>query len=171
MRMDQLVRVPGANKERKRVGRGNASGNGTYAGKGIKGQKARTGGGTRLAFEGGQLPLVKRLPEKRGFTNKWRVEYEVINLGDLAELDPGAEVTPEILREMGVVHKRKPLKILGDGEFNVPLSITAHRFSASAKEKITAAGGRFTELGYDPGPKPSRSGGPNPRPKKVKPVG
>ena len=162
MRMDQLVAPP--RKARKRVGRGNASGQGTYAGKGIKGQKARSGGGPGPRFEGGQLPLIKRLPEKRGFTNKWRVEYAIFNVEEFSELEDGTEVTPERLRQVGLLKGDLPVKILGNGELGVRLTVRAHKFSASAKEKIEASGGTIEVLPYEP-PRRSRSRGANPRPK------
>lgn len=165
MRMDELIAPP--RKARKRVGRGNAAGQGTYAGKGIKGQKARSGGGPGPRFEGGQLPIIKRLPEKRGFTNKWRVEYAVFNVEDFAELNDGAEVTPELLRELGLLKVAKPVKILGNGELGVRLTVRAHKFSAAAKAKIEASGGTVEELPYEVA-RPSRSRGANPRPKSTK---
>ncbi len=166
MRMDEIH--PGVpRKKRKRIGRGNATGQGTYAGKGLKGQKARTGGGVHPRFEGGQLPLVKRLPEKRGFNNKWRIDYTIINVGDLAELDNGTEVTPELLREARIIRGQQPVKILGDGDLDRQLTIRAHKFSAQAKQKIEAAGGEIEELPYTL-VRQSRSKGANPRPKTVR---
>jgi large subunit ribosomal protein L15 len=165
--MDELQPGGSASKPRKRIGRGNATGQGTYAGKGLKGQKARSGGGPGPRFEGGQLPLIKRLPEKRGFKNKWRIEYAVINVGDLAELDAGSEISPDILREAGIVKSKLPIKILGDGEFSTKLTVSAHKFSASAKEKIEAAGGTIEEIPYTR-VRPSRSRGANPRPKSAR---
>ncbi|MFN8532063.1 MAG: 50S ribosomal protein L15 [Dehalococcoidia bacterium] len=162
MRMDELQGPP--RSARKRIGRGNATGQGTYAGKGLKGQKARSGGGPGPRFEGGQLPMIKRLPEKRGFTNKWRIEYAVMNVEDFSELDDGSEVNPELLREAGVLKGNKPLKILGNGELGVKLTVRAHKFSASAKTKIEANGGTIEELPFEQ-PRPSRSRGPNPRTK------
>jgi len=139
--------APGSKHRRKRVGRGDGSGHGTYSGRGLKGQKARSGGGVRPYFEGGQLPLVKRLPQKRGFTNIFRVEYEVVNLKALKRFPPGSEVTPEALYREGVIKTlKKPVKVLGDGELPHPLVIKAHRFSASAREKIQSAGGQVQEI-------------------------
>ena len=134
---------PGAKKKRKRVGRGIAAGQGKTAGRGTKGQGARSGGGKGPYFEGGQLPLARRLPFKRGFTNINKVYYKPVNLEQLAQFDfDGADVTPEILTAIGLLKKvTDPIVILGDGELSVALTIKAHRFSASAKEKIEAAGG------------------------------
>ncbi len=137
-------------KQRKRVGRGDSAGQGSYSGKGMKGQKARSGNDIRVGFEGGQLPLIRRMSRKRGFNNKWRVEFEVVNLGQLARLD-GTEVTPESLRAAGIVKKEQlPVKILGEGELGQAYSVKAHKLSASAKAKIEAAGGRWEIIG-DPG--------------------
>lgn len=124
-----------------RKGRGHASGNGKTAGYGHKGQKARSGA-PRIGFEGGQMPLYRRLP-KRGFHNKWAVEYAEINVSDLNKLDEGTEVTPELLRELGLVKKvADGVKVLGNGEINKALTVKANKFSKSAEEKITAAGGK-----------------------------
>ena len=130
-------------KSRKRVGRGNGSGKGTYAGKGMKGQKARSGGGVRVGFEGGQMPLIKGLPKLRGFTNIFRTEYQVVNLGALGRLPESvSEVTPEVLVRHGLVRSAKrPVKVLGQGELARALKIKASKFSASARAKIEAAGG------------------------------
>lgn len=131
-------------KARKRVGRGNGS-NGTYSGKGMKGQKARTGGGVRPGFEGGQNPLIKGLPMLRGFINPFRTSYQVVNVGQLAELGVGV-VTPELLAQRGLIrHANKPLKVLGDGALSGAISVRATKFSASAKAKIEAAGGTAQE--------------------------
>ncbi|GIW07870.1 MAG: hypothetical protein KatS3mg060_2675 [Dehalococcoidia bacterium] len=116
------------------------------------------------ASRGGQLPLIKRLPEKRGFKNKWRTEYAIFNVEDFSELDDGTEITPEVLREIGLLKDDLPVKILGNGDLNVKLTVRAHRFSASAKAKIQASGGVVEELAYE-APRTSRSRGPNPRPK------
>lgn len=135
--------APGARHSRKRVGRGDGSGHGTYSGRGLKGQKSRAGGGTRLGFEGGQLPIIKRLPRLRGFFNIFRTEYSVVNVGKLNVFDANAEVTPQSLFEAGIIKSvQHPLKILGDGEIDRPLVVKANRFSATAKSKIEAAGGR-----------------------------
>jgi large subunit ribosomal protein L15 len=139
----------GARHHPKRVGRGNASGHGTYSGRGLKGQKARAGGGVRASFEGGQLPLVRRMGRKRGFTNAFRVEYDTVNLSRLARFPAGSEVTPETLVSAGIIKDaRKPLKVLGDGALKGPLTVRANKFSASARQKIEAAGGKVEELAH-----------------------
>lgn len=146
MRQDELQPAPGAKHAPKRVGRGNGSGHGTFSGKGSKGQKARAGKPVRLGFEGGQLPLFRRLPHKRGFSNAdFRVAYDVVNLGSLEMLEAGTEVSAEMLVGLGFVKGDKPIKILGGGELSKPLKVTAAKFSASAKVKIEAAGGTATE--------------------------
>jgi large subunit ribosomal protein L15 len=143
--------APGARHRRIRVGRGNASGKGTYAGKGLKGQKARSGNDLRLGFEGGQLPLIRRMARKRGFTNIFRVEYEWVNLRQLAGLPAGSEVTQQSLLAAGIIKQdKKPLKILGEGELSQPLMVRAHRVTASARQKIEAAGGTVEELNPRP---------------------
>ena len=139
----------GAKKARRRRGRGDSSGYGSFAGRGMKGQNSRSGGGVRPNFEGGQLPLTKKLPFIRGFTNIWRVEYNVVNVEKLAaEFEANSEISPETLRESGVLRTlNKPVKILGRGEIDIPLTVTAHKFSASARQKIEAAGGSVRETG------------------------
>lgn len=147
MKLHNLRPAPGSKKRKKRVGRGIAAGQGKTAGRGTKGQGARSGGGKGPYFEGGQLPLVRRLPFKRGFTNIWRVEYAEVNLERLARFRKGAEVSPETLVEAGIIKsERKPVVILGRGELKKPLRVKAHRFSASAREKIEAAGGSVEVL-------------------------
>lgn len=146
MLQNELRPPKGAKHARKRVGRGNASGHGTYATRGIKGAKARSGWRRKPGFEGGQTPLFRRLKYQRGFNNKWRVEFAEVNLGQLARFSAGAEITPETLRQAGLVKGRLPVKILGQGELAVALNVTADRFSASARAKIEAAGGRAVEL-------------------------
>ena len=141
MKLHELKPAPGSRRSRKRVGRGIAAGQGKTAGRGTKGQKARAGGGVRPGFEGGQNPLYRRLP-KRGFTNPNRKEYAVINVEDLNRFDEGTVVTPELLKEQGVVKNLKDgLKVLGDGDLKVKLTVKAHKFSRTAEEKIAAAGG------------------------------
>ena len=143
MKLHELAPPPGARHRRKRVGRGDGSGHGTYSGRGMKGQKARSGKGPRPGFEGGQLPLIKRLPQKRGFTNIFRREYSVVNLTSLKVFPPQSEVTPELLREKGLLKTLKlPLKVLAQGELAHPLVVRAHAFSAQARQKIEAAGGK-----------------------------
>lgn len=147
MRQDELSPALGSKKSRKRVGRGDGSGHGTYSGRGCKGQKSRSGGKMGRGFEGGQLPLIKRLPRKRGFVNIFRTEYSVVNIGKLNMFEAGSEVTPERLVAAGVVKSlRHPIKILGDGEINYPLVVKANKFSVAAKAKIEAAGGTVEEV-------------------------
>ncbi len=146
MRQDELSPAPGSKKRRKRVGRGNGSGHGTYCGRGCKGQKSRSSVDLPRGFEGGQLPISKRLPHKRGFTNIFRAEYSVVNVGQLNRFESGSEVTPEKLFAAGVVESsERPVKILGDGELDRPLVVKASKFSATAKAKIEAAGGKIIE--------------------------
>jgi large subunit ribosomal protein L15 len=144
-----LLRQPkGAKRSRKRVGRGDGSGYGSYSGRGVKGQKSRSGGGVRPTFEGGQLPIVKALPSLRGFTNIFRTEYSVVNVGRLASFTADSEVTPRALLDRGILRNlKRPVKILGNGDIDVPLVVEAHKFSVSAREKIEAAGGVVRETG------------------------
>jgi len=144
MKLHDLSPARGSKSKKKRVGRGPGSGLGKTAGRGEKGQKSRSGYSRRPGFEGGQMPLVRRVP-KRGFTNIFRVEYAVVNVGDLAEL-PVGEVTPESLAAAGLVRRGKPLKVLGGGELGRALQVRAHAFSGSARAKIEAAGGTCEEL-------------------------
>lgn len=142
MKLHELKPNPGARKERKRVGRGMASGHGKTSGRGHKGQKARSGGGVRLGFEGGQTPLFQRLP-KRGFTNINRKEYAIVNLETLNRFADETEVTPELLIKEGIVrNKNLDVKILGNGTLEKKLHVKAHKFSTAAKEAIEAAGGK-----------------------------
>lgn len=142
MKLHELKPAEGSRKERNRVGRGIGSGNGKTAGKGHKGQNARSGGGVRPGFEGGQNPLYRRLP-KRGFTNPTRKEFTVVNLDTLNRFDADTEVTPELLIESGTVKNVKfGIKILGNGKLEKSLTVKAHKFSASAVEAIEAAGGK-----------------------------
>ncbi|OXS73866.1 50S ribosomal protein L15 [Domibacillus enclensis] len=141
MKLHELKPAAGSRKERNRVGRGTGSGNGKTSGKGHKGQNARSGGGVRLGFEGGQTPLFRRLP-KRGFTNVNRKEYAVVNIDTLNRFEEGTEVTPELLIESGIVKSEKAgIKILANGNVEKKLTVKAHKFSAAAKEAIEAAGG------------------------------
>ncbi|MBJ6361050.1 50S ribosomal protein L15 [Paenibacillus sp. GCM10012307] len=142
MKLHELKPAPGSKQEPKRKGRGIGSGNGKTAGKGHKGQNARSGGGVRPGFEGGQNPLYRRLP-KRGFNNPFRKEYAIVNLEELNSFAAGSEVTPEVLKEKGIVkNSLSGIKILGDGEIKVQLTVKANKFSQSAVEKIQAAGGK-----------------------------
>jgi large subunit ribosomal protein L15 len=143
MKLHDLSPAKGSKHSKKRVGRGPGSGLGKTAGRGEKGQKSRTGYSSRPGFEGGQMPLVRRVP-KRGFTNIWRSEYAVVNLSQLAELE--GDVTPDSLREAGLIRRGRKVKVLGDGEIGKPLHVVADKFSKSAREKIEAAGGRCEEL-------------------------
>lgn len=143
MRLEDLSPAPGSTHKSKRVGRGTGSGQGKTAGKGHKGQKARSGQKPRPGFEGGQTPLHRRLPQRRGFRNVNRKVYAVVNLDDLERFDAGTEVTPSLLIESGVVGggAMDGIKILGDGEITKSLTVRAHKFSKSAVEKLNAAGG------------------------------
>ena len=141
MKLHELKPVEGARKDGFRLGRGQGSGNGQTAGKGHKGQKARSGGMGKLGFEGGQTPLARRLP-KRGFTNINRKEFAVINVSQLNNFADGAEVTPAVLKEMGLVKNAKDgIKVLGEGELEKKLTVKANKFSKSAAARIEKAGG------------------------------
>lgn len=148
MKLHELRPDEGATKKRKRVGRGISAGQGKSAGRGTKGQGARKGGVKGAYFEGGQLPLVRRLPFKRGFTNIFRVEYQEVNLDDLARVFQANDaVTPETMAERGLIHKpTDPVVVLGRGELAIPLQVTAHRFSKTAQTQIEKAGGSLTTL-------------------------
>jgi len=149
MKLHELSPARGSKHAKKRVGRGPGSGLGKTAGRGEKGQKSRSGHTRRPGFEGGQMPLIRRVP-KRGFTNIWKVEYAVVNVSDLADLPENAgAVTPEILAERGLVRsggQRVRVKVLGNGELSRALTVQAHKFSGAARAKIEAAGGRCEEL-------------------------
>ena len=139
------IRAPKkASEKRKRVGRGMGSGMGKTSTRGHKGQRSRSGSRMMRGFEGGQMPLHRRLP-KRGFTNIFRKEYTIVNLDQLAGLGEGT-ITPDVLRKSGVIKSKHPVKILGDGELKAALTVHAHKFSKSAQEKITKAGGKFEVL-------------------------
>ena len=144
MNLSDLKPPKGAKHAKKRVGRGYGSGSGVTSGRGDKGQKSRSGYHRKRGFEGGQMPLHRRLP-KRGFFNPFRVDYAVVNLDTLDErFETGTEVTPELLRELGIVRSRtKLIKVLGRGEINTTLHVRAHKFSRTAVEKITASGGKI----------------------------
>ncbi|NOZ69870.1 MAG: 50S ribosomal protein L15 [Deferribacteres bacterium] len=140
MKLSELAPAPGSRKKRKRVGRGPGSGHGKTSCRGHKGQNSRSGGGVKPGFEGGQMPLQRRLP-KRGFTNIFRKEYAIVNVGTLDKLGE-TEITPEYLLKEGIVKKlHDGIKILGNGDISRPITVKAHAFSASAKEKITRAQG------------------------------
>ena len=142
MKLHELRAVKGATKAPKRKGRGHATGQGTTSGSGMNGQKSRSGGGTRLGFEGGQMPLYRRLP-KRGFNNIWGTEYTIVNVEDLNKFEAGTVVTQEVLEEAGIVKQVKDgIKVLGQGTINVAVTVKADKFSKTAVEKIEAAGGK-----------------------------
>ncbi len=147
--MDQSNLKPpaGAKHKKKRVGCGDGSGHGTFSTRGCKGQKSRSGKDLHPAFEGGQLPIVKRLPWTRGFTNVAKIQYSVVNVGDLKLFDAGSEVSPESMKDKGLVKSTNfPVKILGNGEIEKSLTVKANKFSVSAKTKIEAAGGKVEEI-------------------------
>lgn len=143
--LHDLSPAGGSHRDRKRLGRGPGSGTGKTSGKGEKGQKARSGGGIRRGFEGGQMPLHRRIP-KRGFTNINRIEYQVVNVSQLSRVE--GDVTPESLRAAGLISSmRKPVKVLGNGDIDAAKNVTVHAFSQSAKAKIEAAGGSISVPG------------------------
>ena len=147
MKLHELSPAPGSRKDRKRVGRGDGSGHGTYAGRGLKGAKSRSGNETSRSYEGGQPSMVKRLPMKRGFTNIFRVKFNEVNIDKLNIFEKETEVTPEKLVAGGIIKSLKhPVKILGDGQLAHALTVKADKFSASAKAKIEAAGGKAEEI-------------------------
>lgn len=147
IRLDTLSPARGSRKDRKRVGRGDGSKKGSFSGRGCKGQKSRSGHRMKPGFEGGQLPIIKRLPSKRGFTNIFKTEYALVNLGNLAGFAAGTVVTAEELAKAGIIHPtQKPLKVLGSGEITQALTVKANKFSAGAKSKIEAAGGKAEEV-------------------------
>jgi large subunit ribosomal protein L15 len=148
MRLHDIGPAAGAKKKRKRVGRGPGSGHGHTSTRGENGQKSRSGYSRRWGFEGGQMPLVRRLP-KRGFTNIFRKEFNIVSLERLVEMGEsfhGDPITPEVLRKAGVIKTKHPVKILGDGELKVAITVHAHKFSKSAQDKITKAGGKVEVL-------------------------
>lgn len=147
MKMHDLTPAVGARTSEKRLGRGIGSGTGKTSGKGHKGQWARSGGGVRIGFEGGQMPLMRRIP-KRGFDNNWRKVYSVINLKDLEKFEDGAVVNADTLLQMGILSKVEPygVKVLGDGEITKKLTVQANKFSKSAEEKIKKSGGNIEVL-------------------------
>ena len=142
MKLHELKAAPGSAKAGKRKGRGHATGQGTTAGRGMNGQNSRSGGGVRLGFEGGQMPLYRRLP-KRGFTNIWGTKYTELNVEVLNRFDAGTVVTPEMLAEAGLVKQVKDgIKILGNGKLEKNVTVRAHKFSKTGVEKIESAGGK-----------------------------
>ncbi len=147
MKQHELRPPQGAKKNRKRIGRGNARGTGTYSGRGIKGQNSRSGGGVRPGFEGGQQRLIKGMPKLRGFTNIFRTEYAPVNIDTLTGFETGTEVTLGLMVSSGIVKDlSNPVKVLGRGEITIPLTVEANSFSESAKRKIEAAGGSVREV-------------------------
>ncbi len=151
MKLHDLRPAEGANKKRKRVGRGTGSGKGKTSGRGTKGQSSRTGGSVRVNFEGGQLPLTKRLPKLRGFNNRFKVEYVPVNLDQIERLfGAQAEVSQETLASVGLLGDvAEPVVVLARGEVTKPLTVKVQRISAAAKQKIEAAGGSVEVLGYE----------------------
>ncbi|QHI71886.1 50S ribosomal protein L15 [Aminipila terrae] len=142
MKLHELRAAEGSTKNRKRRGRGTATGQGKTGGRGMNGQNSRSGGGVRLGFEGGQMPLYRRIP-KRGFTNIWRTEYTILNVDDLNRFEAGTVITPELLKEAGMVKQVKDgIKILGEGTLEKGVTVKAHKFSKTAIEKIESAGGK-----------------------------
>lgn len=147
MTLDDLRPSEGSRTTKRRLGRGHGSGRGKTAGRGTKGQNSRSGGGVRVGFEGGQLPIQRRMPYKRGFTNIWRTEWETVNIGRLAELGIEGPITPEVLAERGMIRGTEfPLKVLGHGELAGAVSVKAHAFSKSAQQAIENAGGSVETL-------------------------
>ena len=141
MKLSELRTVPGSRKNRKRIGRGAGSGTGKTSGRGQKGQKSRSGGNPHPWFEGGQMPLYRRLP-KRGFTNIFRKEYEIVNLAQLAGLGMKDPITPEVMKGKRMIRNSKSVKILGNGELSDAVTVHAHKFSRSAIDKIEKSGGK-----------------------------
>lgn len=142
MRLNELFPADGSTKKPKRVGRGIGSGMGKTSTRGHKGQKSRSGGGTRPGFEGGQMPLMRRIP-KRGFTNIFKKQYAIVNVADLNDFEEGAVITPELLKATGLIKNvRDGVRILGNGELTTKVDVSAHYFSEAAKAKIEAAGGK-----------------------------
>jgi large subunit ribosomal protein L15 len=147
MKLHELSPPAGAKKNRKRVGRGNASGHGTYSGRGLKGQKARAGGNINPRFEGGQIPMVLRLPHKRGFHNRFREEHHIVKVEELERFQSGAEVTPEALLGAGLIPNMKlRVKLLGNGDLSKPVTVRVHKWSQGAQQKVEAAGGTLERL-------------------------
>ena len=146
MMQHQVAPPKGARRNRKRVGRGDAAGQGSTAGRGMKGQKSRSGGGPRVGFEGGQLPLIKGLPMRRGFNNIFKTHYSLVKLETLELFEPGDVVTPEVLFQRGYLRNlNHPVKVVGGGELTKPLTVAADKFTRSAREAIEAAKGSVQE--------------------------
>ena len=145
MKLSELKATPGSRKDRKRIGRGIGSGTGKTSGRGQKGQKSRSGGNPHPWFEGGQMPLYRRLP-KRGFTNIFKKEYDIVNLAQLAGLEIKNPITPEVMKEKGIIRRVDSVKILGDGELPEAVTVHAQKFSRSAVDKIEKAGGKVVTI-------------------------
>ena len=145
MKLSELRAVPGSRKNRKRIGRGAGSGTGKTSGRGQKGQKSRSGGSPHPWFEGGQMPLYRRLP-KRGFTNIFKKSFEIVNVSQLADLGGDGPITPEVLKEKGLIRKGEAVKILGNGELTGKVTVHAHKFSQSAVLKIETPGGKAVTI-------------------------
>ena len=146
MMQHQLAPPKGTRRNRKRVGRGDAAGQGSTAGRGMKGQKSRSGGGPRVGFEGGQLPIIKGLPMRRGFNNIFKTYYSLVKLETLEQFEPGDVVTPQLLFERGFLRNlNRPVKIVGGGELTKPLTVVADKFTGTAKEAIEGARGSAQE--------------------------
>ena len=147
MKQHELTPSPRSRRTHRRVGRGDGSGRGSYSGRGMKGQKSRSGGGVRPNFEGGQTPMTKRLPMLRGFTNIFRTEYAEVNLERLAGFPTGSRVTPQELKDKGILKNlKRPVKVLANGKLEGPFTVVAHRFSKAARAAIEAAGGSVEQL-------------------------
>ena len=141
MKLHELIKSKVSGKKRKRIGRGEGSGSGTTAGRGTKGQNSRSGGGVPLGFEGGQMPLQRRIP-KRGFTNIFKKHFEIVNIKDLKHFKPGELIDRKTLLKVGLLKKAKAVKLLGEGDVSYPLNIKINKISQAAKEKIESAGGK-----------------------------
>ena len=147
MMQHQVAPPKGARRNRKRIGRGDAAGQGSTAGRGMKGQKSRSGKGPRVGFEGGQLPIIKGLPMRRGFTNIFKTYYTLVKLDTLERFDAGDEVTPAILAERGYIRNlNRPVKVVGGGELTKPLRVSADKFTRSARAAIEGANGTAEEI-------------------------
>ncbi len=147
LKLEKLSAPKGSKRSRKRLGRGDGSGHGSFSGKGMKGQKSRSGGGVRVGFQGGQLALIKSLPMIRGFTARSHKSYQLVNLDQLMLFESGSEINPAMLKEVGLIRdSSKLVKVLGRGNCDKPIIVEANRFSDSARKKIEAAGGTAREV-------------------------
>jgi large subunit ribosomal protein L15 len=147
MEQNKLKPAPGAKHSKKRIGRGLGSGHGTYSGRGCKGDKSRSGGSVHIGYEGGQNPIIKRLPRKRGFTNIFKKEFTIVNVGSLNIFEANSEITRDTILKAGLIKSsNKPVKILGNGNIDKPLIIKVNKISESAQKKITEAGGRIESI-------------------------